>query len=1017
MTGSADTRLAQLTTSQRAALARRLRQDAGSHAEPVLARYPGPPDRSPLGLDQERLWTLTQLDPDSTAYNISVGLRFRGPLDAHALRHALDDLVLRHELLRSTMHFGDGAPYLKVHERLEPGFREADLRDIHEGERADEMAAAIRTHTAGAFDLETGPLLRVLIVHLADDDHQIVETMHHAVTDQWSFVRLNAELVEHYRARLEDRPSALPPLPVQYGDFARWQREWFTGARRHRHRAFWAEELRGAPSTLALPYDASPETPSRAGRHHYFVVPDDTGTAFIAMARQERITLATALLATYAALLYEETGQTDIVVGVPSATRQAETQNLIGFLLTSVPLRLRLGPNPTPAGILTEAARVAVVVADHREVPFSEIVEAVAPERSLHRYPVMQTLHLVLDFEESIFDVPGAEVHGTEVEDGVSPMDLTVGWWRAGTTLYGRFEYRTALFHESTVSRWATRLTELLSLFLSAPDAPLRGPVARGSSSFDLAPAEPPEEGGQSLDAPETQLLVSEAWAAVLGTRPATPTISFFEAGGTSMLAVRFALELREAGLEASVRDIFLFPRLRDLAATLAGRTAEPPRSTVNMVSEARPLTPEQLDVLAFEPANPERWSHTVALTLRSPVDPERVRTAVGDGVRAHPALTASFVLDEQGPLSRPGGTWSWSVASGGDTDEDVSAAQLADFDLARGHVFAATLIPDADTPRIVLTANHLVTDGMSWAVLAADLADALRDRPVMPERGSYGAYAAAVRACDYSSQLPFWRSQLQGLPQASGRGGRLEDEREIVVEAATDADPTSVGAATLVCVARAVARLRRDWADPVFDIVADGREPVGQPDRYDLIRGVGSYATAYPLRLLARPDRPVEDDVPRVLAAVASVPGGGKGWLALAMAAGPAQWALFADLPRPAVSFNFVGSLGELHEVAPEVFSATREIGRRPYPGAKRTHEIAVVAGIHTGRLVVRWQYDGSTWTEQEVRASADAAIVEIVAAVAAVRRASARAVDAGSGLSFSQVNNLFAELHRRSR
>ncbi len=1003
--------VSQLTAAQRAELARRLRQ--GGSDEPVLHRQPGGTATSPLGLDQQRLWLLEELDPNGTTYNISVGLRFRGALDVAALASAAGDVVRHHELLRTTMHEDRGEPYMRVHDDLPPGFEVVDLRVVPADRREDALAPRIRAHTGMQFDLTTGPLLRILVVQLDERDYQIVETMHHSITDQWSYVRLNAQLVECYQARVEQRPAALPDLPVQFGDFARWQRQWHAGARRERYQTFWREYLAGAPSLLDLPYDASPDTASRVGAHHYFRVSDEVGAAFIQLARSARMTLASALLAVYGGLLYVETGRCDLVIGVPSATRRPETENLIGFLLTTVPMRLQFPPHPTPRDLLDAAARAAAAVAEYRDVPFSEIVEAAAPERSAHRYPLVQTMHLVLDFEESIFEVPGAEVYGTEVEDGVSPMDITVGWWHTRGTLYGRLEYRTALFHQSTVERLTSRLLRLLERFGASGDTPLM-PEARSAFAATARVESPPSAVAAP---PEAVRQVHRAWATVLGQEPSGAEASFFEAGGTSILAVRFAHELRAAGLEASARDVHVFPRPAALAAALASRGQNPGGDAEQLGGPPWPLSAEQEDLLSFEPDQPSRWTHSVVLHTHGPLDAERLRTAVEACVAAHPALTSRFVATKDGRSVDLGGGWYWSVEAPDADDAHTVDAHVARFDLAAGPLFAASVVPAPTGARLVLTANHLVVDGVSWMVLVKDLAMAYRGKALVPERGSYGAYSAALRKADLSAELPFWQSQLSG-PAGGNYETLLADEREVVVTASGPADGAAVRTATLACAARGLARLFGEHRDLVVDVVAHGREPVGDPAGYDLDRGVGYYACAYPLRLSVDPDGGVAATVAAATVALDSVPNGGKGWGWLNSSASPAARAMRTGHRRPLAAVNQLGESTALHHLSGGLFTHTTEVARRAYPGARRDHLVTVLTSVEPDRLVMRWQYDGRRYAAERVRAVAEWAISDLPAALAAATAPATASESAGtSGLDIAGVNEMFAELYRKTR
>ncbi|MBW4718329.1 condensation domain-containing protein [Saccharothrix obliqua] len=969
---SVDDRLARLTPEQRAALAGKL---AAAKAGPPLRRRPGPRDRFPLGLDQERLWLLDQLDPGSTTYTLSFGLRFRGAFDEAALIDAAHAVVRRHELLRSVVVVDDGRPELVVRPDAPVPVRRLDLRGVPDAEQR--LAEFVAEQVDTPFDLTTGPLLRLGIVRLADDEHQVCETMHHSVTDQWSYVRLNRELLEHYRAALEDRVPDVPELPVQFGDFAHWQRELF--AADHRHREFWRDHLAGAPTTLPLPYDGSPDTADHAGAHHRFVLDERVGAAFRQHTRDRRTTLATSLLAVYVALLFEETGERDIVVGLPSVTRsRPESRDLIGFLLTNVPVRVRLPADPTPDDVLRATTAASAAVAEHREVPFAEIVSAVSPDRSATRYPLLQTMHLVLDFDDTIFHVPGAEVYANGVRDGVSPMDLTVGWWRAGDLMYGRFEYRTALFRPATVDRLARRLLTLVDVFTREPGTPLRPravPVASAPSVLSARTAEAPDE--------DRLARARQAWCEALDLPDAAPDDTFFDVGGTSVLAVKLTNRLRAAGFTATVRDVFTHPTLAGLAALpRADRTGAAPRST----PDSAPAGPEQELLLTAGMPAVERWAHTLVLDPGGPVDADRLRDAVAAVVAAHPGLTTTFRHDGRWTAHR-GDRWGWLVT--GDGPDEVAHRQRAGFDIASGPLFAAALAGD----RVVLTAAHLVIDGLSWDVVVDDLARAYAGEPLPAEPVDPLAHAAALRAVSAAPQADYWRTRQQAVRPVAWSTGEPTLQGD-VVEVESTAPLTTPGtyqAEALTAVARA---LRPLTEDVVLTVVALGREPVAALPYWDGARSVGYHACSYPLHVPS-------DDPAVVAAALRAVPDGGKGY-GLLRAAG--------ELPpvHPAVSVNYVGALG----ADPGPFRRVREIGPTGNDAFTRTADVDVVVAVAPDRVVFRWRYSPRAVRADLVREVADRAAEAFTAVVSAVDAAPGE-----TALSDARMDELSAELSRARR
>jgi non-ribosomal peptide synthase protein (TIGR01720 family) len=988
-------RLGRLTPEQRAAVQRRLAQRRPP--ESPLLRRSGDAALSPLGLDQERLWILDQLEPGSNTYNISVGLRFRGALDDSVFSAAVAAVVRRHEILRSGIELRDGRPWLRVHDVAAPDVRYMDLRAAPE-----RLDATMRELVRIPFDLSVAGLMRIAVLRIADDEYQVVETMHHSITDQWSYVRFNREILEHYRAFQENRPPAVPDLPVQFGDFAQWQRDVFAGEARERHRTFWSGYLQGAPARLMLPYDILPGPEAGYwGARHYFRLGDEISGRFLAMCRSWRVTVSDGLLAVYAALLHEETGEHDIVIGLPSATRsRPETHDLIGFLLTNVPLRAQLPPDPAPAHVLESIRLASAAVADHREVPFSEIVKAASPERGIDRHPLIQTMHLVLDFDDTVFRVPGAEVYATEVEDGVSPMDLTLGWWRAGSTLYGRFEYRTALFRQATVDRLARRLMSLVADFVDYPDEPLRPRPGRRRHAAPRAVLPAPED--DSGQQPDQLLQIEAAWREILG-RDVAPDDDFFHAGGTSLQVVELAHALRAAGFPASPRDVYRFPTMRGQLSLL--RRGEPEQAVVPM--DGRAVSPEQEELLEAGLERVEGWSHSLILVASSRLDPEWLRVTARRLVRAHPGLCSLFRRSADGGWQADqGDDWRWRVESPGADPAAVAAGHREFFDAVAGPLFAISLIP-GEPDRVVLTAHHLVVDGISWQILVNDLDRAYRGEPPVAEPLHPARYASARRAQDFTGQLRYWREQRTPVapltcrrPGANALGGEATCEERVAMPGPV----VSWLGESLTAVARAVS----PWTgghDVVVDFVGAGREHL-LGTTWDPGRAVGYYATTFPVRLPSAAD-PVRN-LELVIEALDGVPDGGKGYLALRYAADPSTRRDLAG-DRPELSFNYLGTLLGDRPGPERLFTVARQIGPTGNERSARSHVVNVLFAVDGDDAIFTWQYNPDAIDENEVRSAARRAAAEFARLSQVRGNAGTPGV---SGMSLREVNDMFATL-----
>ncbi len=979
--GLAD-RLARLSPEQRAALRRRLGASAGTG--PELRPYSGDRSWSPLGLDQERLWILEQLHPGSVTYNISAGLRFAGTLDVAALTASLNAVIRRHELLRSSIEVRDEKPVLLIGD--EPS---GDVEFVDLTATPERLEEAVRGFVRRPFDLAGGGLLRVAVFRTAEDEYHVIESMHHAVTDHWSFGRFNEELLEHYRAIASGRPPQVPEMPVQFGDFARWQRDFFSGERQRHHRDFWRDYLAGATGELALPYDAPRTGAGHEGRFHNFLLTPEVSADFLHLQRTSRLTLPEALMAVYAALLHEETGQRDIIIGEASATRgRPETYPLIGFLLTNTPVRIRLPERPAPAQILAAAKAASAAVAEHRQVPFSEIVAAASPARSLDRHPLLQTMHVVLEFDNGSAKVPGADVSFTVIPDTPSPMDITVGWWTVNGQLFGRLEYRIDVFSAATIARLARRLVDLVAEFAERPDRPLAVAAPRRTVLAAAAQAGPGRAPASGPASAEDLDRVAAVWRDVLG-RDVDRDDGFFDVGGTSLMAIQLAQALRAAGLALTTRQVFSRPTIAGQVALLAGGSGTPPRP-----EPSGAVTPAQADLLARAPVGGAHPSHTLVLSCAGPIDPPRLRAAVDRLVRAHPSLCTEFRRQGETWQATAGSRWTWRAEAAGADAVTVAAAQRAAFDLDRGDLFAVSLLP-GEADRIVMSASDLVVDRHSWGVLIKDLVKAFLGEDLRTEAVPPREYAAAVSRQDFTGQLDFWQAQQEPPTPLERVGGEEPRETEHLRRMTPLSDAVSWFGEALAAVVRAVhARVAGD--DVVVEMVTPGRK-FSSVAGWDPLNSVGCYTCAHPVRFsMADP----ADDA--VVMTLAGIPDGGRGYDVLRISTETAS--TVRDWAPPEISFEYrVDTPGRI---------AARPLGEvsefhsgDSRPPRRRTLDVLVDA--EDGDLVFRWRHDAGALAPAVVRSMADRAAEEF-ARLSAGRLGSAAGV---TNLSSEAVNDVFAK------
>ena len=469
-------RIAALTPQQRAMfelLRKRQAKKAAAGPPPGAIPRRSAPGPAPLSFDQERLWFLHQLDPRETAYNLATVTRIRGPLDMRRLIAALNEVVRRHEAWRTVLPAVDGLPVQVVLPRLELGVPLLDLRQIPDQRRQALALEIARREAHQPFDFDRGPLLRAGMIRLAPEEHFCVLVVHHIVTDWISSQIAWGELAAIYPALVEGRPSPLPEPPIQYADFAVWQREWLQGEALERYLDFWVEEIAGAPHVLELPIDRPrPPFQTTRGAQARLRVPADRTEALRALARQERATSFMSLLAVYGALLHRLTGEAKILISAPNANRnRAEIQQLIGFFLTQVVFAVDLSGDPTFRELLLRVRGTALRAFAHQDLPFGKLVEAVRPERDPSRAPLVQVNLLVLDADaSSSLGLLGLAFEKVPLEEEVARFDLSLGIWESSQGIDGFIEHNRDLFDATTAARLARAFERLVEQVGSDPE-------------------------------------------------------------------------------------------------------------------------------------------------------------------------------------------------------------------------------------------------------------------------------------------------------------------------------------------------------------------------------------------------------------------------------------------------------------------------------------------------------------------------------------------------------------------
>ncbi|WP_437334473.1 amino acid adenylation domain-containing protein [Sorangium sp. So ce394] len=429
----------------------------------------------PMSFAQERLWFLAQLEPESASYNLAAAVRLTGSLDAGVVERCVAEIVRRHEILRTTFGVVDGQPVQVIRPEGAPRVPRIDLTGLPEPQRDAEARRLIEREARRPFDLERGPLLRLALLGLREDEHVLVWVVHHIAFDGWSTGLVLQEFAALYAAFAAGRPSPLPDLPLQYADFAHWQRERLASGALRSQLDFWTRRLAGQDALLELPTDRPrPAIQRYRGARYFFRLPAALTGALRALARREETTLYAVLVAGFKALLARVTGSLDIRVGTPVTNRsRADLEGLVGCFANTVVLRTDLGGDPTFAALLARVNETVREVQAHQEVPFDQVVEALRPARDLSHAPLCQVLFALQPALRQAPEIPGLEARLVDLDAGGAQLDLSLEVAADEGGLAGAIEYDTDLFDEASIERLAGHLERLLAGAAASPEARL----------------------------------------------------------------------------------------------------------------------------------------------------------------------------------------------------------------------------------------------------------------------------------------------------------------------------------------------------------------------------------------------------------------------------------------------------------------------------------------------------------------------------------------------------------------
>lgn len=568
-------RLRQLSPAQRALLEKALAESARGSALPSQGTIPRRRPDAPLVLSfaEQRLWFLDRLQPRNPFYNMPMAARLSGPFDESAFARSLECLAARHETLRTTFPAENGSPRRAIAAHAEIPLERCDLRDVPVANRETLLQRRLREEARRPFDLSTGPLLRTVLFRTGDQEWVVLLAMHHIISDGWSMGVMLRELAILYDALARGQTPDLPPLEIQYADFAAWQREYLSGEVLAREFGYWKNRLGDRPPTLELPTDRPrPSAPSFDGATRRFSLAPELSARLRELARHAQATLFETLLAAYYVLLGRYCRQDDVAVGTGVANRtRRELEGLIGFFTNTLVLRADLSDHPSFRELLRRCHEATLEAHAHQELPFEKLVEMLDPERHHNFAPLFQAALVMQNAPMTIPTTAGLSIEPLPVDHGAAKYDLTIFFSERGGQIEGAVEYQTALFDAATIDRMIGCYVRLLEAAAADPDQPIhRIPLLDDAQrrhvlfGFNAARSDEPRP-------PTLHAMFEEhaaRWPDRVAIRHRGQDIAY---GELNRRAERVAAMLRQAGAQPETPVAVCLPRSAELVAAMLG--------------------------------------------------------------------------------------------------------------------------------------------------------------------------------------------------------------------------------------------------------------------------------------------------------------------------------------------------------------------------------------------------------------------------------------------------------------
>jgi NRPS condensation-like uncharacterized protein len=467
--------LSELTPEQRALLMMRLKKKSPAQAKSApRAQDIRPVSRDaplPLSFAQQRLWFLHQLDADDPSYNVPYAVGLTGHLDTAVLKRTLNEITRRHEVLRTSFPATEGKPLQVISPAQDMSLPLVDLREMSATATEPEVERLIAGDARRPFDLESGPLMRATVLKLKEEEYILLFTMHHIISDGWSMTILVQEVMSLYKSFSDGAESTLPELPLQYADFAHWQRRWLEGVELESQLEYWKKQLKGIPARLELSPDRQrPKAQTHRGDQQNFVLSGQITKDLKALSQREGVTLFMTLLAAFQTLLHLSTGQEDIAIGTPVAGRnQMETEHLIGFFINTLVLRTDLSGNPSFRDLLQRIRELTLSAYVNQDIPFEKIVEEIRPHRSMSYTPLFQVLFALHNVPASTLEISGLTLRKLSSNNKTTKFELALYMEEVEGEIFSSFQYSADLFEASTISRMEQQFCILLASIIEDP--------------------------------------------------------------------------------------------------------------------------------------------------------------------------------------------------------------------------------------------------------------------------------------------------------------------------------------------------------------------------------------------------------------------------------------------------------------------------------------------------------------------------------------------------------------------